>query len=264
MEPRVVRISIAPVKALRLVHPREVALTPEGVAGDRRFWLATAEGRLVNDKVFPTLLRVVSEWDEATRRLVLSLPDGRRVEGVVEVGEPVVPLLRTDPHPSRRVSGPWQDALSEYVGEPLTLYWSESGAVDRGTGGGAASLVSRGSLERLREEAGAEEPVDGRRFRMLFEIDGVGEHEEDEWIGRRVCVGEAVIAPLGDVGRCVVTTLDPEAGVGDLDTLEVLAGYRREGRTEPLPLGVHGAVVRPGRVRVGDPVRLLVAAAVEA
>ena len=56
---------------------------------------------------------------------------------------------------------------------------------DRGRRAVAASLVSRGSLERLREEPGAEAPVDGRRFRMLFEIDGVPAHEEDDWIDRR-------------------------------------------------------------------------------
>jgi hypothetical protein len=33
-----------------------------------------------------------------------------------------------------------------------------------------------------------------------------------------------------------------------------LANYRREGRTEPLPLGVYGDVLVPGRVSVGDPV----------
>ena len=37
----------------------------------------------------------------------------------------------------------------------------------------------------------------------------------------------------------------------------LMAAYRREGRTEPLPFGVHAAVVQPGRVRVGDAVRPL-------
>jgi uncharacterized protein YcbX len=69
-----------------------------------------------------------------------------------------------------------------------------------------------------------------------------------------VKVGDAVVAPVGDVGRCAVTTRNPDSGELDLDTLRVLTGYRREGRTEPLPFGVHAAVVQPGRVRVGDPV----------
>jgi MOSC domain-containing protein len=256
-EGRVVRISIAPVKALGLVHPEAVELGPAGVAGDRRFWLRDVDGRLVNDKTHGELMRVRVAWDEGTRRLALSFPDGAEADGVVEPGEPVDAVLYGESHASRGVEGPWQEALSRHADEPLTLLWSETGAVDRGVGNGAATLVSRASLERLRQETGSEQPVDGRRFRMLFEIDGVGVHEEDEWIGAHVAVGDAVIAPVGDVGRCAVTTRDPDTGVSDLDTLAALSRYRREGRTEPLPFGVHGAVVVPGRVRVGDPVRVV-------
>jgi uncharacterized protein len=252
---RVVRISVAPVKALALLHPEEVEVDFTGVAGDRRFWLVDGGGQLVNDKTHSRLLLVRPEWDEATRRLALVFPDGDRVEGTVEPGEPVEATLYSRPHPSRSVPGPWQKALSEFAGEQLTLLWSDSGAVDRGVGGGAVTLVSRASLERLREESGAAGPIDGRRFRMLFEVEGVGAHVEDEWIGSRVEIGDAVLAFAGDVGRCAVTKTNPETAEIDLDTLGTLASYRPDGRTEPLPFGVHGAVVRPGRVRVGDPVR---------
>ena len=252
MSPHVVRISIAPVKSLGLVHPEEVTLAPGGVAGDRRFWLADEDGRLFNGKRNGPMVRVRPEWDEVTRRLALTLPDGSRVEGVVELGEPVAAEMYGLPLPSHRVLGPWEDALSEHVGQPLRFFWADRGAADRGRRGGTVSLVSRASLERLRAQAGAEKPVDGRRFRMLFEIDGVGAHEEDEWLGAQVQVGEAVIVPNGDVGRCAVTTHDPDTGVRDFDTLAVLAGYRRDGRDEELPLGVYGAVALPGRVRLGD------------
>jgi uncharacterized protein YcbX len=209
-------------------------------------------------------MRVLPEWDEASRRLALAFPDGSIVEGEVEPAEPVAAELYGRPHPSRLVPGPWQEALSEFAGEPLTLLWSEGGAQDRGGDrAGWASLISRGSLDQLGAEAGATEPVDGRRFRMLFEIDGVEPHEEDSWLGNRIGIGEAVIVPLGDVGRCVVTTCDPDTAVSDLDTLKVLAGYRRDGVVEPLPFGVYCDVAVPGRVRIGDavrPVRLAVQA----
>jgi hypothetical protein len=255
MEGHVLRISIAPVKALHLNHPEEVELGHAGVAGDRRFWIVDADGRLANAKRFPPLLQIRAGWDEATRRLALSFPGGETVEGVVEPGEPVEATLYGMPHPSRTVPGPWQDAISAHLGHPLTLLWSERGAVDRGVGGGAVTLVSSGSLERLREQAGEADPVDGRRFRMLFELDGIGAHAEDEWIGRRVSVGTAVVAPVGDVGRCAVTTRNPDTGDLDLDTLRVLTGYRPAGRSEPLPFGIHAAVVQPGHVRLGDLVK---------
>ena len=256
MEGRVVRICIAPVKALHVVNPDEVELTHAGVVGDRRFWLLDRDRRLVNGKRHPELMRVQPEWDESSRRLALAFPDGSVVEGEVEPGELFGAELYGTPHASRPVPGPWQEALSEFAGEPLTLLWSERGAQDRGNDrGGWASLISRGSLEQLATEAGATEPVDGRRFRMLFEIDGVEPHEEDTWLGNRVLIGDAVIVPLGDVGRCVVTTCDPDTGRSDFDTLGLLAGYRREGVTEPLPFGVYCDVAVPGRVLVGDAVR---------
>lgn len=256
MEGRVVRICIAPVKALHVLNPGAVELTSAGVVGDRRFWLVDANRRLVNGKRHPELMQVRAEWDETSRRLALAFPDGALVEGEVEPGAPFAAELYGSPHPSRLVPGPWQEALSKFAGEPLTLLWSEGGAQDRGSDhGGWASLVSRGSLDRLGAEAGATEAVDGRRFRMLFEIDGVEPHEEDTWLGKRVAIGDAVIVPLGDVGRCIVTTCDPDSGVSDFDTLKLLAGYRREGLVEPLPFGVYCDVAVPGRVRVGDAVR---------
>jgi uncharacterized protein YcbX len=128
--------------------------------------------------------------------------------------------------------------------------------VDRGRFG-AATLLSLASLERLRVESGSESPVDRRRFRMTFGVDGVDAHEEDSWVGRRVRVGDALVVPIGNVGRCVITTQNPDTGVSDLDTLKGLAAYRRDiETTEPLPFGVHASVVEPGRVRVGDPVAL--------
>jgi uncharacterized protein YcbX len=250
----VTRISIAPVKSLGLVHLDEVDLGKHGVAGNRRFWLVDADGRLFNNKRHGPMVRIAPEWDEAALTLALRFPDGSRVEGVVELGDRVEPQMYGHPHPSRRVIGPWQDAISDFVGQPLTLLWADDHAGDRGYRGGTVSLVSGASLARLAQEAGASEPLDGRRFRMLFEIDGVGAHEEDAWLGTQVQVGDAVLVLNGDVGRCVVTSHDPDTGVRSFDTLGTLGKYRREGRNEPLPFGVYGAVAVPGTVRVGDPV----------
>jgi uncharacterized protein YcbX len=254
---RVVRISIAPVKSLGLVHPHEVMLEQGGVIGDRRFWLRDGQGALYAGKRDGTMMRIRPEWDEATRRLTLTFPDGERAEGIVELGEPVDAQLYQRPRPSRRVIGPWQEAISQFVGRPLELLWADDGAVDRAPRGGTVSLVSRASLERLREEAGVGDDIDGRRFRMLFEIDDVGAHEEDAWIGSEVRIGEATIRINGDVGRCVVTSRDPETGVIDLPTLVTLASYRPDGATEPLPFGIYGSVLSPGRVRIGDQARRL-------
>jgi uncharacterized protein YcbX len=249
---RVVRISVAPVKSLGLVHPDEVTLERGGAPGNRRFWLRDEQGALYAGKRDGTMMQIRPEWDEATRRLALTFPGGERVDGIVELGEPVDAQLYGQARSSRRVRGPWQEAISQFVGRPLELLWADDGAVDRTPEGGTVSLVSRGSLERLRQETGVADEVDGRRFRMLFELDGVRAHAEDRWIGAEVRIGEAIVLVNGDVGRCVVTSRDPDTGVVDPPTLVTLAAYRPEGATERLPFGVYGSVLARGRVRVGD------------
>ena len=107
MAASVVRISIAPVKALGLVHPEQVDLGTTGVEGDRRFWLVDAAGRLFNGKSCPQLMQVRPEWDESSRRLALRFPDGKLVEGVAEPGDPVEASMYGEAHPSRAVDGPW-------------------------------------------------------------------------------------------------------------------------------------------------------------
>jgi uncharacterized protein len=93
---------------------------------------------------------------------------------------------------------------------------------------------------------------------MNFGVEGLEPHAEDAWIGRRVRIGEAVVVPVGNVGRCVITTHDPTTGVRDLDTLGALADYRGDVETtEPLPFGVHAAVASAGRVSRGDVVEII-------
>jgi uncharacterized protein YcbX len=129
-------------------------------------------------------------------------------------------------------------------------------ATDRGRNG-ATTFLTTASLGALGDVLGVD-AVDARRFRMNFGVDGLEPHEEDTWIGRRVQVGDAVVIPHGNVGRCVITTQNPDTAISDLDTLKGLAAYRREVETtEPLPFGVHAAVAQPGRVRVGDSVALI-------
>jgi uncharacterized protein YcbX len=254
MAARVAWISIAPVKALALVHPDSVELEPHGVRENRRFYLRDADGRLVNGKRQGRLVQVAPEWDERAGTLALRFPDGRVVAGEVAVGEAVTTDFFGRPVAAHVVVGPWSDALSEWTGETLELCRpDEPGAgVDRGRG--KVSLVSTASLDALAAATG-NGSVDGRRFRMLLGVEGVAAHEEDAWLGRRVRVGGAVIRPRGNVGRCAVTTQNPDTGAPDLDTLRALAAYRGDVETtERLPFGVHGEVVEPGRVRVGDPI----------
>lgn len=255
MPVRVAWISHCPVKGLAVLPLDECDLTEAGIAGDRGFFLVDENDLLVNAKGLGCLQQVAPRYDDATGKLALAFPDGTTVSEQVGLDGSLAARFWGDTVDVRVVAGPWSQALSEFAGRELRLVRAQTPATDRRRSG-AATLLGTGSLRALAEALGVDD-VDERRFRMNFGVDGLTDHQEDEWIGRRVRLGEAVVVPQGNVGRCAVTTQNPETGSPDLDTLKALAAYRRLVETsEPLPFGVYAAVAQAGRVRVGDPVEL--------
>jgi len=253
--PSVARISIAPVKGLALVERDAVLLETTGVRENRRFHVVDADGRRYNQLRNGALVQIRPEYQDD--RLALHFPGGTTAEGEVALGETITTDFYGRPVDGHVVDGPWSAALSEWAGRPLRLVQSAPGeAIDRGDG--HVSLVSRASLEELGRQVGRNGAVDGRRFRMLFELDGCEPHEEDSWVKRQLRIGEAVVYLRNDVGRCAITTQNPDSGVPDLDTLRTIKAYRSETANEKgkkhLPFGVYGEVVEPGRVAVGDAV----------
>jgi uncharacterized protein YcbX len=252
---RVSWISLTPVKALAMEQVDEIDLLEDGLLGDRRFYLIDANDRLVNDHNGPLQL-IHAQYDAERELLSMRLADGTLISGEVVRGDEVITNFHRLPRPARRVEGPWDDPLSAVAGEPVRLVAPVYGAADRGRSG-AASLLGEASLQSIAGELGVDS-VDSRRFRMNFGIEGLEAYAEETWIGCGVQLGDAIVIPQGNVGRCAITTQNPDTGERDLDTLKALARYRAEvPTTEPLPFGVHAAVAAPGRVRVGDPVSLL-------
>jgi uncharacterized protein len=245
----VTALSTTPVKGTRLHRVESIELGRTGARGDRRFFVIDCHERMVNAKRLGELQTIVARHDDG--RLRLTFPDGRVVQAAPEVGRPLTTRFFSRPFEGRIVEGPFAEALSDHVGEPVRLVEPAASSVDRGEAG-AASLISRASLAALADAAGARE-IDSRRFRMLIEVDGVAAHAEDRWVGRAVQIGDATVRFNGHVGRCLITSRDPDTGKIDLPTLDVLRGYRGElATTEPLPFGIYGRVLEGGVVRIGD------------
>jgi len=248
---RVTGLAIAPVKGTRLQAVDRVHLGRQGVRENRRFYVIDERDRMLNGKQLGELSCVIADYCDARRTLRLTFPGGLVVEGDLEPGPSVTTRFFSRSAQARLLRGPWAAAFSAYAGRPLRLVEAGDGAVDRGARG-AVSLISRASLARL-ACAGGEPDVDARRFRMLLEVDGLDAHAEDDWVGTKVRIGAATVAWSGHVGRCVVTSRDPETGLIDLPTLDILRGYRSDGnRTEPLSFGIYGEVLEEGVVAVGD------------
>jgi uncharacterized protein YcbX len=259
--PTVARLSIAPVKALALEHPEEIELTEKGVAEDRRFYLVTDAGRLVDNLLAGRLVQVGAHTDPEATMLRLTFPDGRVIEDEVRLAEPIVTSMYGRTAYGHLVDGPWAEALEPFAGRRVRLV-----RVDRPGGTREkhpATIVGDGSLDLLASHLGVGS-VDGRRFRMLIELRDCGPHEEDTWIRGTIRIGEADLYISKPVPRCAITTHDPDTGARDLDTLRTIISYRGLRDGENVDFGVWGEVERPGRIRLGDAVTVLDAVAARA
>jgi uncharacterized protein YcbX len=149
-------------------------------------------------------------------------------------------------------------------GEPLVdgRPWRDAGvAADVASAAGTGARLERSADLQLRYDIlpllvatdGAIDSLalDRRRFRPNLLIGGVEGLAERSWEGRRLRIGEAVVALADLRGRCVMTTFDPDTLEQDPKVLRTIV--RRLGGV----LGLNAEVARAGVVRVGDPVELL-------
>ena len=124
--------------------------------------------------------------------------------------------------------------------------------------GAAARLVRDDGLDRFdvlpllvaTDGAIASLGTDRRRFRPNLLIAGVPGLAERGWEGSELHVGRAIIRMVSLRQRCIMTTFDPDTAAQDVNVL--LRIHRELGGA----LALDCDVLRPGRVRVGDPVEI--------
>jgi len=119
-------------------------------------------------------------------------------------------------------------------------------------------LVSRSAVAAL----GTGEPSDTalRRFRPQIVVDTPDSpgFVEDDWIGRHVAAGAAVLGPHKRTARCVMVTLTHQEVPARREMLRGITAVHQvpnvpDGRPAPC-IGVYATVPTPGRVAVGDAV----------
>ena len=248
---RIGAMYFAPVKALALAELRQARLEKPGIAGDRAFYIIDAAGALFTQRRYGPLVQVRPSYEPLSGRLELAFPGGDRAEGIAELGEPVsTPFWEGRPVEGHLARGPWSEALSGFAGQQIRLV--KAAKAGASFDGYPLSLCSTASLQALAQAAGQDE-VDGRRFRQNIYVSGASPHEEDTWLGREVRAGEAVLRVKQLDSRCVVTTLSPETGETDLDTLKIIAAYRTDQPNE-VNFGVYCTVIEPGDASAGDEV----------
>lgn len=219
-----------PVKSLGGESMTAASLLPgDGIAGDRFFVLHAPEtGAIVQasrPRDWPGAMETAAAYiagDSGTLRY--TLPDGTEISS-------------DDPAAA--------DLLAKALGRPVALI--ESAEVGRIKDGDVHILTtaSLAALAALHPE-GRFEP---RRFRPSLVIESLPGAEgfvENDWVGRRLRIGEAVLRVSDRTVRCVLPTLAQGDLPKDPDILRTVV------KNNGGDAGVYAMIETPGRIRVGD------------
>jgi hypothetical protein len=252
---RVGAIYIAPVKSLALQQVERARLTKRGLEGDREFFLVSDRDRLFTMREYGPLATVRASYLYDTGLLRFEFPDGRAYEAEPAPGAPFTARFFGEYDVEAfECPGPWDEALKQFTGMPVRLARAtpRRSAVDALP----VSLLSDASLQALRD-ASNEATFEVRRFRPNIYIEGAERpHQEDEWLGRTVRAGAAEIMVRMRDPRCVMTTLSPDTGERDFNTLRMITAYRSD-QPKEVNFGVYGTVEREDYIAVGDEISVV-------
>jgi uncharacterized protein YcbX len=260
-----------PVKSAAHEAAGQLTVTGEGVLGDRRWAVMDEDGTVVSAK-HPArggrLLAVTAAYDDETGAVTVTVPGhaahragspgantalsqwlGRRVRltDTVTGGLRLHRLYPQDAgmvpdwHPDARTG---QEAVTDVTGAAWGRF------VDYGP----VHLVTAGALARLEHEGGR--PVQPLRFRpnLLLGLPG------DPAPGSVLQAGEVILRVDLPTPRCIIPSLPhPGAAEPDPGLLSVLARHHRQpipGRGRAAVLGCYANVEKPGRIAVGDEIRV--------
>jgi uncharacterized protein YcbX len=240
-----------PVKSMQGESCTVVDVTKKGIVGDRGYGvLDLGSGTIVSAKKDGRLLeaRALLAGVELTIRLptgetLLALGAGVDAALSAWLGRPVHLLAaRSDGRGTFEMPINFEDDQSE----PIQWQGPSGPFVDSSP----IHVLTTATLAAVQRER-PDLQWHLSRFRPNLVINTDSDDNEDEWIGKRLTVGEVELQVYKPCSRCVMTTRVQPGGVErQLDILRHINAARQTN------LGVHARVLRPGRIEVGQPAAL--------
>ncbi len=232
-----------PVQSMRGEALDTADIAASGVVGDRRYGVVDPEAGMV----------VSSAQGRRKWRDIVTLAARFLDAPAKDSAAPPVEILLPDGSTLRNDQRDIDERLAAALGAPVHLADKAAEGKRSEYGHSPLHLLTTASLRQF-----ADHHPDGRfapaRFRPNIVIDtgGATGFLEQGWIEQRFAIGDSVeIAITEHCKRCVMTTL-PQ---GDLP-LDPAILYTATAHNNTRA-GVYASVVRPGAIKIGDPVRLV-------
>ncbi|MCA0400689.1 MAG: MOSC domain-containing protein [Proteobacteria bacterium] len=146
--------------------------------------------------------------------------------------------------------------FENYMGDallgPVRLLTSPPGFRFTDSRSGFVSILNRTTIDTIAREAFGKETLDPRRFRGNVVVEGLDAFVENEWIDRKIRLGEVELEVVKRIRRCAATGVDPRTGIRDVEMVEGI--MRRFGHPD---CGIYARVTRGGVIRPGDQLEAL-------
>jgi uncharacterized protein len=264
-----------PVKSMLGEDVPASDVTGRGLAHDRALALVHAETGKVASAKNPRLWRGLLKLAAAVAAgsgVRITLPDGKTVDSadpgidaiLSEVlGQPVT-LTGTPPPNAELDRAVPEEVLRDGVTARVAV---ETGQLGGGSPAGTffdfapIHLLTTSTLDRIAEltPRGVAE-VERYRPNIVIGTTAPG-FAENDWAGHDLRIGrELTLRVMSRTPRCAIPTLEHGDLPRDTAALRVLADHNRVTPVEPLApqpcAGAYAQVLHPGRIRVGDEVRL--------
>jgi uncharacterized protein len=213
---------------------QSLAISEHGAIGDRYFALKDSDGRLGSGKTTKRFRQIegLLGFAAATEdgAVIVRFPDGR----VMRADDPTLGATLTEAcGMDIEVESEGQDRIMHRDNAPL-------------------HLLTDASITWLRARL-PDVAIDARRFRpnIVIANDAVGLVEQ-EWLGRAIAIGDALIVKATQqTVRCVMTT-QPQAELGAAPSV-----LRKLAEDNAASLGIYAEVLRLGTVKIGDELRFV-------
>ncbi|OKI00375.1 hypothetical protein A6A06_22500 [Streptomyces sp. CB02923] len=265
-----------PVKSLLGEEVPDISANAHGLAGDRALALVhQTSGQVAsakNPRLWRDLLKLRAEIIDGAVRI--TLPSGRTVRSTdahvhrtltAHLGQPVT-LADTPPEKATLERSCPEEVLAAGTAAEVARETMEIATqAPPGTFFDYAPLhlITRATLDRITELGPRATTVEAERYRpnVVIRTEAAG-FVENDWPGRELRIGdELTLRVVARTPRCAVPTLEHGRLPRDPDALRVPARHNRVvpmDDADPQPCGgVYAQVVRPGRIRQGDAVRVV-------
>ena len=258
-----------PVKSMMGEELNAADLTQQGLRGDRAYALLdSSDGKVAsakNPRKWPQLFEFHAalahdpRTDEKVPPVRITLPDGATVSNEQpDVHQILSKALKREVKLQSLSPDRGTATAEEYWPDIEGLQFRET-VTDFGLPEGTffdcafVHVLTTATLDHLRALY-PQGRFEVRRFRPNIVVETAGgakDFVENSWVGRTLCIGDAVrLSVTAPCARCVMTTLPQGDLPKDADILRTAAQHNQAN------VGVYAAVLQGGTIRRGDSVRL--------